>query len=293
MSDSALENDLIFISADHRLIHPSTGFDIIDDVKSLFAFLADPDFAAKHLPTGLALDPSRIAVVGESGGGYAARAAGIYASPKPRTVMLQYGMGGDFLDDYWLAVKDPMSMPWPIKPACREELAEILDTPQQPISYDPFIFHGEVPLFPGQEQSKRVVLLPYLIVAGELLDYVLGEKISSVLRELPYEERLGVIPERLRPAILQCQLDEHFPPTVLLHGEADDVILPGESQLTYDRLKELGVSVELFLLDGAGHGLKDTSYTNETPRPGDKPRIVGGAEEVQNKAFQFVLRALQ
>lgn len=76
-----LKRGFIFITADHRLLYPSTGLDVIDDMKTLFTFLASPEFNRKHLPAGLSVDANRIAIMGASGGGYAARAAGLYAHP--------------------------------------------------------------------------------------------------------------------------------------------------------------------------------------------------------------------
>ena len=67
--DSTLGSDLIFISADYRLLLPSTGLDIIEDVKTLFTFLASSEFSLTNLPSGVTLDHTRLAVVGESGGG--------------------------------------------------------------------------------------------------------------------------------------------------------------------------------------------------------------------------------
>ena len=44
----------------------------------------------------------------------------------------------------------------------------------------------------------------------------------------------------VRPMILQTQLTEEFPATFFLHGQDDKFVLPSESLVTYDRLKELG-----------------------------------------------------
>lgn len=296
MPDAAFKNDIIFISADHRLLFPSTGFDIIEDIKKLFDCLAAPDFSSKHLPQGVALDSGRIAVVGESGGGYAARAAGIFAKPKPRAIMLQFAMGGELLDDHWLSIKDASSTPAECKGVRRVALASLLDEPQQPISYDPLIALGEEPLFPGQKPSRRRMLLLYWLVHGELVDQVLGQNLSHDLRKLAYDQRMDAIPEALRPAILQSQLDETFPPTFLMHGKADTLILPRESQHTYQKLRQLGVRTELELLDGADHGLREPPSKEKRamlPGPNSVPKLVDGAEEIQKKAFEFILSELR
>lgn len=107
---------------------------------------------------------------------------------------------------------------------------------------------------------------------------------SRFLRGLNLAQREGFIPETLRTAILQTQLTESFPPTFLLHGKKDEVVLPAESQLTYDRLQELGVEAELHLLEGAGHTLIDRE---------DPPNLAAGAEEIQQKAVEFLVHKLK
>lgn len=248
-------------------------------------------FSNDHLPEGVTLDPTRIAVCGESGGGYAARAAGIFAEPKPRAVFLQYAMGGELLDDHWLAIKDKSTTPAQFQNATRESVADMLDTPQKSISYDPMIALGEDSVSPGQGPSMRAGLLPYWLVAGELLDFVLGEKLSSTLRQFPYAERFTAIPEHLQKVILQSQLDASFPPTFLLHGKEDSVILPDESRRTHDRLEELGVKVVLREVDGAGHTL--TKPLSGRPNPNEAPKLVEGAEECLKEGFGFLLTELR
>ena len=280
--DATLEHGILFISADHRLLYPSTAFDIIADVETLFAFLASPSFSATHLPKGLTLDPDRIAVSGESGGGYAARAAGIFAEPKPRALLLQYAQGGQLLDDHWLAVKhrdapDPQG-----GIVARESVAHLLNTTQPPISYDPMPMLGDEA--PPDGDSGRTKLLLWWWRTGGFVDVLLGVNgMSRFLRGLGVAEREGYIPESLRGAVLQTQLAEDFPATFLLHGTDDRLVLPVESELTCERLRELGVEVEMHLLEGAGHALIDEW---------DPPNLAAGAEELQRKAVEFVVRKL-
>ena len=207
--------------------------------------------------------------------------------------MLQYGMGGEFLNDYWVSVKDPSTLAPAVNIVTRDSLANLFDHPQKPISYDPLTFMGDPPLYPGQEPSNRVMVIGYWIKTGEILDQLLGDEVSASLRSLPYEARLEAIPEKLRPAILQCCLDREFPPTVLVHGTADDLILVEESKLTSQTLTKLGVKVELLLVEGAGHSLKDAEEQYVMPKPGEKPTLAAGAEEALEKAFAFVMGELR
>ncbi|KAH9842049.1 uncharacterized protein C8Q71DRAFT_854405 [Rhodofomes roseus] len=62
--DFALSRGFLFISPDHRLVWPSAGLDIIEDMKTLFAFPADSSFSETYLPSGVSLDTPRIAALG-------------------------------------------------------------------------------------------------------------------------------------------------------------------------------------------------------------------------------------
>ncbi|KZT63603.1 alpha/beta-hydrolase [Daedalea quercina L-15889] len=252
-SESALAKGMIFFTADYRLIHPSTGFDVVEDVRALFTFLADPSFSETYLPDGIFLDITRLAAMGVSGGGYPARAAALYAQPKPNAVFLLYAMGGSFLSDHWLSVKHPTA-------------SLVADNP-----------------IVASQNADRIYLFGYWWRTGELLDHVLGEPVSSKLRALPPAERLTAIPTRLFPALLEAQYDEFFPPTFLLHGDADTTVLPEESQTTFDRLRALGVTVEMEVVPGAPHGL----FTSFSPL-----QFAPGAAEAQERGMTFLARYL-
>ena len=280
--DATLEHGILFISADHRLLYPSTAFDIIADVKSLFTFLASPSFSETHLPPGVTLDSTRIAVSGESGGGYATRAAGIFAQPKPKALLLQYAQGGQLLDDHWLAIKDH-DVPDPEgKIITRESVAHLLDHFPKPISDDPMPFLGDDA---PNGDSGRTKLLLWWWRTGGFLDVVLGVNgMSKHLRGRNVAQREADIPNALRTVILQTQLTKEFPATFLLHGQDDKLVLPAESQVTYDRLKELGVEVELHMVEGASHTLIDEK---------DPPNLAAGAKEEQQKAVEFLVLKLK
>ena len=135
------------------------------------------------------------------------------------------------------------------------------------------------------DDEGRMALFMYWWRTGELLDYVLGEPgLSAKLRVLPPSERLAAIPARLRPAILEANIDASFPPTVFVHGLTDTVILPSESQATHDRLSELGVRSELITVPQGFHGL----FLNSTML-----EIAPGAEEAQEKALNFLAEELR
>ncbi|KAI0734951.1 hypothetical protein C8Q72DRAFT_948840 [Fomitopsis betulina] len=117
---------------------------------------------------------------------------------------------------------------------------------------------------PGSEAETVAPLLthqppaqssaPIWFTEGETLDYLLGGPLSVKLRALPLKDRLAAIPVNLRPAILEVNIAASFPPTVLVHGLADIVVLPSESQATYDKHKKLDVKTELIPCHAASTG---------------------------------------
>ena len=226
------------------------------------------------------MENTRIAVAGVSGGAYPAYAAGLYAIPKPKAVCIHYGMGGQLLDDHWLEVKtSPRGFPG--EDFITEEfMTPLFEKPLEPVS--------DVPMSMAENgavltKDNRGWLLTLFWKKGNYLDYLVGEPISAHLRTLPLSERANAIPEHLRLAVVQTQFKADFPPTVLIHGDQDSVIKLTESQTTYERLREMGVKVELIVVEGAEHGFKD---------PLNVPNRVVGATEAEEKAMDFVAEEL-
>lgn len=251
---------------------------MIDDMKVLFAFLASPSFSSTYLPRNITLNPSRIAITASSGGGYPARAAALYAEPKPVAFLSQFGMGGEFLSDHWVKVQTG-SMKFAgldSNNINEEKVAPLLgDIP--PTSDAPLVL---LPNKTVEDKEGRINLFLHWWKRGEFLDHVLGHPVSEALREMSsYEARTSNIPKALLPALLEAQIDSSFPPTYLIHGAFDPIVLPSESEATYKRLKELGVEVELDIVDGAVHGLMDTNIP---------PALVTGGAAAQQRGFRFL-----
>lgn len=231
------------------------------------------------MPSGVSLDTSRIAVSEESGGGYAARIAGILAEPKPTAVLLQYAMGGQLLDDHWLAIKDRPLVPQ-IPDISAEAFKELLTQPQEPISYDPMPMLGDDA---PNGDSRRCMFLLLWWETGELLDHILRSELSTSLCNRPFEERADALPAGLPFAVPQTQMTSSFSPTFLYHGKDDELVLPAESELTHQQLRSLGVDVKLHVLDGAVHAMMDVK--NPTA-------LAPGAQEIREEAMQFLLGKL-
>lgn len=80
----------VFISADYRLLPPSTGHDVLEDVVDLFTFLTRTPLLGT-----VQIDDMRLAVAGTSAGAFCAFFAAAHANPKPRAVLSLYGLGAD------------------------------------------------------------------------------------------------------------------------------------------------------------------------------------------------------
>ena len=96
--DRVNASGMALISPDHRLVPPSTGHEIVEDIQKLFNYLStsiNPDLHSMDL--GFSINSDAIAVSGSSAGGLCAYLAVIHATPRPKAVVALYAMGGDFL----------------------------------------------------------------------------------------------------------------------------------------------------------------------------------------------------
>lgn len=91
---------MAFLSADYRLLLPSTGHEILEDIQDLFSYIRNDLNSALAWATGtpkLKIDTDAICVAGTSAGGLCAYLCAIHLSPKPRALLSMYGQGGECL----------------------------------------------------------------------------------------------------------------------------------------------------------------------------------------------------
>lgn len=222
------EKGYIFISADYRLCHPTTALDQIEDAKNLFQFITSEQFS-KNLPESTTLDPTCIAVSGFSAGAYSARAACIYANPKPAFLLSVYGLGGNMILDHWTNPRPPTS------------LAKLVDLSAIPeLLADQTVVSDDMPA--GGPLSKRFALTVHWELSGTMLDGIFGQEgLGEDLREIVKEQRTLKFPLKLKLGLLQLFVDKSYPPSVFVHGTADEVVPPEESIYHHEQLESLGV----------------------------------------------------
>ncbi|KAH8666899.1 Alpha/Beta hydrolase protein [Xylariales sp. PMI_506] len=267
MYDRCQEKGYIFISADYRLCHPCTTLDQIEDAKALFKFLAGDDFARALQPAGASLDTRRIAVTGFSAGAYSARAACVYAEPKPAALMTAFGLGGDLLLDHWTRGRPPTS------------IAKFVDLDRVPeLLADRAVVSEDPP------RSNRFALTVRWELDGTMLDNLFGRPgLGAQLDALERSARPDALPADLRPGFVQLFVGADYPPSVFVHGTADEVVSSEESEVQYEQLTQLGVKTELHLVENGRHGLM--SFESGSLKPDE------GSMEAYGRSFDFIVEA--
>ncbi|THU97118.1 alpha/beta-hydrolase, partial [Dendrothele bispora CBS 962.96] len=254
------KSGIAFVSADYRLLPTGgvTGHQILEDVQDLFAFLRSPqlpvaiDALASEGCPKFTLDPEKIAVTGGSAGGMLAYLSAVHVRPRPVAVLSLFSMGGDLLAPHYLSPKskpfltgrplvDPSNFTAFIHPNSTSN-PEVLA--ESPLAFNPPATPGGPPT---PANPRMAVALLYLQL-GTYLDYYTGEhepSLSKILQDASAkgasrENLCSLIPGRHRPLFPELYIDEHFPPTFLLHGTADTAVPPQESERIYQLLKKAG-----------------------------------------------------
>ncbi|KAL7270238.1 hypothetical protein RUND412_007068 [Rhizina undulata] len=249
-----LSENIAFISADYRLLCPSTGHDILEDVKILFTFISKNlnDLLAATSPSCFQrLSPSHLAVAGASAGAYPARLAAAFATPRPKALFSLYGTGGNLLSPFYLP--DP-----------REDKIYLggckifMDpTPEEKLLLKPL---ADCPMDLSIEESQHIPgyrarlleLYCKLLQSCTYLDALTGiPGFSQVLREA--EDKEAAIPEEVRVLFPQLHINAEFPATFLVHGTADKAVCFEESKYMVKQLMEKGVTHELVTAENMGH----------------------------------------
>ncbi|KZS95429.1 alpha/beta-hydrolase [Sistotremastrum niveocremeum HHB9708] len=252
------KNQHCLISANYRLLIPTTAHHMIEDIKDVFTFISQK---LSHTPipgSSITIDPTKLAVGGDSFGGYCARLAGIYAEPKPKAVVSMFGMGGDFLSPFYLtSITDPAKMPFGLP------LRDLSD-PKLLAYYDRTVV--ETSTLAGQDEQMRPLggerqeLYTLTLQKGDYLDWLTGVKgLTETLKQNQGADsdeatKWLEFPSAAREVIPQFLLTPSFPPTFLLHGTADSAVLISESRTTERQLKDLGVETQFIAHEGGEHG---------------------------------------
>ncbi|KAL0574944.1 hypothetical protein V5O48_007018 [Marasmius crinis-equi] len=249
-----------FISADYRLIPtgPTTGHDVVEDIKDVFAFLRGQDLKIAHENGDeVLLDPGKIAVSGSSAGGLCAYLSVIHVTPKPAAALPIFAMGGDFLTGYFTPRTEPFLGGRELVDASR--FTNYIHPLSSKVASD-LISESQLAFVPNSNPpipaNPRMGLTFLYFQLGTYLDYYTGQhepSLSAALRDASKDGLQGTIPERHRALFPQLNVDSSWPPTYLLHGEEDTAVSVDESKNMHRLLKDAGVNATLKLVPGQDH----------------------------------------
>lgn len=208
----------IMVSVDYRVAPETKLPEIVSDVEDACAWVhaEGPDL--------FGADTTRTAVMGSSAGGYLALMMGYRAKLKPAAVVSLWGYG------------DPLGE-WFSQPSKHYR--------QQKLVSKTAAYKGirETPITDGHldEEHRRDFYL-YVRQLGLWPEQVGGIDQKTEL-------------DRLEPFVPLRHVTADFPPTLLIHGTADDDVPCAQSKLMAKEFKKQGVEHALHKVEGAGHTL--------------------------------------
>jgi acetyl esterase/lipase len=211
------------VAIDYRLAPETKLPQILPDVLDAIAWVRSEG------PRSFGIDPEGLAVVGHSAGGYLTLLTGCHADPRPRALVAFYGYG-DITGD-WYSKPSPFYCQRPL--VSEGEARSLVGT--TPLSSWP----------PDDGIGQNA--------AGDRSRFYLYCRQRGVWAK----EATGYEPRRDRETLLRyCPLWQamrDFPPTLLLHGDADTDVPYEQSVLMAGALADAGVPHRLLTIPGGEH----------------------------------------
>ena len=214
-----LQAGYVFVSIDYRLAPESHLPEIIEDVEDAYKWILEEG------PGLFGVDPSGIAVLGNSAGGYLTLTTGYRCQPRPAVLVSFYGYGD--LVGRWLTSPSPHPCHHTSK-MTEEDAMALMNGP--PVSDD------------RERQGDGGTFYLHCRQHGTH-----GRAISG------WDPK--VEPSAFNPFMPVVNVHAEYPPTLLIHGTADTDVPFEQSTLMADALKRAGVKHDLIQIDGAEHGL--------------------------------------
>jgi acetyl esterase/lipase len=215
----ALDAGYVLISIDYRLAPETKLPEIIQDVEDAFAWIGCQ--GAKLFE----LDPTKIAVIGGSAGGYLSLASGFRVRPRPTVLMSIYGYG-DLIGEWY-------SKP---SPHPRHNLRLVRRD-------EAFSQVAGAPISDSRDRKGDGGLF-YLYCRQT------GTWPTAVTGWDPVKDA-----KKFDPLMPIKNVTVDYPPTVLIHGTADTDVPYEQSAILAQEFERHNVPHRLITVDGAEHGL--------------------------------------
>ncbi len=204
------------VSIDYRLAPETKLGAIIEDVRDAFAWVrAD----GRDL---FGCDPTRVAAMGSSAGGYLTLMAGLHVRPRLRALVSVAGYG-DVIGD-WYSRPDPFYLQQPRVDEATARAAV-----------------GTRPTVGGDGQGGRGAFYLYCRQTGLWPREVTGHD-------------PGGEPHAFRPYCPVLNVTDEYPPTLLIHGDHDTDVPYEQSVMMAEALRDAGVEHELITIERGSHG---------------------------------------
>ena len=108
----------------------------------------------------------------------------------------------------------------------KEEVAHVENS--EPVVEVPIVLNPATGRY--EDENGRMKLLPFWWQRGDFVDHLTGKVgLSERLRSLPPAEREAAVPADVAKLFPQLHIDASFPPTMLIHGNADTAVLMSKS----------------------------------------------------------------
>lgn len=242
VKDAALKAGYVLVSIDYRLAPETQLPAIISDIEDAMKWVHDKG------PALFRADPERIAVAGGSAGGYLSLTAGFRARPRPVAIVSYWGYGDLVGPWYSTPSKHPRHNAVKISP---EDAARQVTGP---------------PIADNRDRKGN---------GGTFYNFCrqTGGWPKAVSGWDPHTE-----PEKFHPFMPLKNVTREYPPTFLLHGDADTDVPYEQSTLMAAEFKKHGVTHVLRTIPGGEHGLDG----------GDRTLI----DQSYRDAFDFLRRYL-
>ncbi len=212
------------VSIDYRLAPETKINGILEDLRDALAWVRS------YGSVQFRIDPNRIGVVGESAGAYLTLMSGFQVSPPPKALLSFYGYGD--VDGPWYSKPDPYycSQPPISESAARSSV-------------------GTVPISETPQPNRRGLFYRYCRQNGLWPLEVTGHD--------PFEE-----PKAFDPLCPVRNVTPKYPPTLLLHGDADTDVPYQQSVEMAKKLTEAGVDHDFITIHGGGHDFDSARLTD-------------------------------
>jgi acetyl esterase/lipase len=212
------------IAVDYRLAPETTLPEIVSDVQDAIAWVRGD--GARHFT----VDPTRVAIIGHSAGGYLTLLAGRYVRPRPQALVAFYGYG-DIVGPWY---STPSAFYCQLPHVSETEAAGVVGTTaisaspsRESAAFDPARDRSRYYLYCRQQGCWPQ--------AATGLDP--GEDLGALLPYCPVQ-----------------QVAADHPPTMLLHGDEDTDVPYEQSVMMAGALADASIAHRLLTIPDGGHG---------------------------------------